>query len=177
MQSVIETVALFLALAILSQFVSAKPEPQGLAQGFGELAGTALGSFARETFGGGRGNGFGGLGQGLGGQGFGGQGLGGQGFGGQGFGGQGYNGYPGEYGGYNNGYNGGFGGRPLSGLGSFGGGRGFRRRRPFGFLNRNSEEIGAADNVDEEYDDATEETDKKVQENGPKAIDASSQKP
>lgn len=79
MQSVIESVFIFVVMITISRyFVSAEPEPQGgLAQGFGQLAGSALGaaagSFARETFGGGGRRGFGN--QGFGGQGFGNQGI------------------------------------------------------------------------------------------------------
>lgn len=50
LQSVIESVVLFLVLISVSRFfVSAKPEPEpqnGLVQGFGQLAGSALGAAA-----------------------------------------------------------------------------------------------------------------------------------
>lgn len=160
LQSIMETIALFVALGLLSQFVSARPEEQSQQnQPIQQNSMTqqapmteerflgALGGLASQFLGGGQGLG-GGFGPGLGG--FGGQGLGG------GFGGPGgyYNGYPG----------GGFGGQGFGGPG-FGGGFG---RRPYGFGYRNSDEIEQANKDFEKAENEAGKTDTKPADNNQK---------
>lgn len=151
LQSIMETIALFVALGLLSQFVSARPQEQGQQNQqsqqtpmteerfFGGLGG-GLGGLASQFLGGGLGQGLGGYGQGLGG----------------GYGGPGgyYNGYPG----------GGFGGQGFGGPG-FGGGFG---RRPFGFGYRNSDEIDKANKEIEQAENAAGKTDSKAADNNQK---------
>lgn len=147
-----ETIALFVALGIFSQFVSARPQEQGQQnQPIQQNPMTqqtpmteerflgALGGLASQFLGGGQGLG-GGFGQGLGG----------------GFGGPGgyYNGYPG----------GGFGGQGFGGPG-FGGGFG---RRPFGYGYRNSDEIDQANKDFEQAENQAGKTDTKPADNNQK---------
>lgn len=160
-----ETIALFVALGLLSQFVSARPQEQAQQNQQNPMTQQtpmteerflgALGGLASQFLGGGQG--LGGLGQGLGGLG---QGLGG-GFGGQGLGG-GFGGPGGYYGGYPGG---GFGNQGFGGPG-FGGGFG---RRPFGgFGYRNSDEIEQANKDFDKAENQAGKTDTKPADNNQK---------